>query len=550
MTRKILHSFVILCVLCGMTLLQSAAAAPEESAVNSASEKRQSLPDQKEIDAIIKKVRAQVDRGVGYKGPSLRFEGAGPFNEGLAAVKLNGKWGYIDKRGQIVIEPRFVEEPSRFLLGLAMVKEKDKFGVMDKRGRFVIAPQYASMTGVRTSQGTAYIVSDGALDESRCGLYDDQGQEILPMRYRSIGINGKDSFDARRGDLLTVLHLKNGSRFTVRAVAPLRFVYADLLVDAARPEDTLYSVYAYDSRVKGEHESHVRSKQFLYDGLGRRRGPADCDKLYDASEGRIVFGAQGKYGVMDTHGRVIVEAKYDGVIGPGLCSEGRIAMRKGDKFGYVDASGKEALPFIYEGADGFFGGKAVVAYQKSDAAAVGGEGKNFRFAVIDRAGQEAFSTPYDAIARSYSRDAGQKMKYQKGVNPQPGFVVMKDGRQGFLDENGKELIPPAYDLVTPILTAQGQLFSVMQGRNSYVIDSQSNAVAPKEIYYAISHLSDAMTLQNGAVAYVVDKEGVAKLTGGYYVTASFHEGYATIKGRDAFGYVDRKGRVMPWSVAQ
>ncbi|WP_373563792.1 WG repeat-containing protein [Campylobacter sp. 2018MI34] len=29
------------------------------------------------------------------------------FREGLAGVKLNGKWGLIDKNGKFVIEPKF-----------------------------------------------------------------------------------------------------------------------------------------------------------------------------------------------------------------------------------------------------------------------------------------------------------------------------------------------------------------------------------------------------------------------------------------------------------
>ncbi|EAK1349894.1 WG repeat-containing protein, partial [Campylobacter coli] len=36
-----------------------------------------------------------------------KFDGVGNFSEGLAGVELNGKWGFIDKSGKIVIEPKF-----------------------------------------------------------------------------------------------------------------------------------------------------------------------------------------------------------------------------------------------------------------------------------------------------------------------------------------------------------------------------------------------------------------------------------------------------------
>ena len=45
------------------------------------------------------------------------------FSEGLAGIYLEGKWGYIDKSGQIVIEPQSFESISWFCGGLADFQE-------------------------------------------------------------------------------------------------------------------------------------------------------------------------------------------------------------------------------------------------------------------------------------------------------------------------------------------------------------------------------------------------------------------------------------------
>ena len=37
----------------------------------------------------------------------FKFDGAASFSEGLASVKLNGQWGYINADGETVIEPSF-----------------------------------------------------------------------------------------------------------------------------------------------------------------------------------------------------------------------------------------------------------------------------------------------------------------------------------------------------------------------------------------------------------------------------------------------------------
>ncbi|EGD0008327.1 WG repeat-containing protein, partial [Campylobacter coli] len=36
-----------------------------------------------------------------------KFDYGEYFSEGLAGVKLNGRWGFMDKNGKIVIEPKF-----------------------------------------------------------------------------------------------------------------------------------------------------------------------------------------------------------------------------------------------------------------------------------------------------------------------------------------------------------------------------------------------------------------------------------------------------------
>ena len=53
-----------------------------------------------------------------------------------APVKYNGKWGYIDKTGKFVIEPKF-EGAYPFSEGLAMVKVGKAVGYIDKTGRYI-----------------------------------------------------------------------------------------------------------------------------------------------------------------------------------------------------------------------------------------------------------------------------------------------------------------------------------------------------------------------------------------------------------------------------
>ncbi len=70
-----------------------------------------------------------------------RFEQAGAFREGFAPVSVHGKWGFIDRTGELLIEPQF-DWAESFSEGLAAVREGDRWGYVNRSGAIAIAPQF------------------------------------------------------------------------------------------------------------------------------------------------------------------------------------------------------------------------------------------------------------------------------------------------------------------------------------------------------------------------------------------------------------------------
>jgi hypothetical protein len=73
-----------------------------------------------------------------------RLDGAGDligFSEGLCAMQLvkDGPWGYVDTSGRIVIEPQF-DRAQWFSEGLAVVRKVDGWYFIDKTGATVLGP--------------------------------------------------------------------------------------------------------------------------------------------------------------------------------------------------------------------------------------------------------------------------------------------------------------------------------------------------------------------------------------------------------------------------
>ena len=67
------------------------------------------------------------------------FERAEKFSEGLAAVRIEGKYGYIDPSGKVVIEPQF-DSAGEFNHGIAIAGVEERLGVIDLNGDYAVEP--------------------------------------------------------------------------------------------------------------------------------------------------------------------------------------------------------------------------------------------------------------------------------------------------------------------------------------------------------------------------------------------------------------------------
>ena len=106
-----------------------------------------------------------------------RFDAAGDFADGLAAVSLGGKWGYVGKSGSSVIPFKF-EQAGVFVDGLAKVKLYDKWGFIDKNGSTVIPFKYAMASDF--SDGLAKVNFGGETGYiDKTGEWFDSTEEMM-----------------------------------------------------------------------------------------------------------------------------------------------------------------------------------------------------------------------------------------------------------------------------------------------------------------------------------------------------------------------------------
>lgn len=101
------------------------------------------------------------------------FENPGDFSEGLAPVRVDNKYGFINKQCNFVIQPQY-SGAAGFSEGLAAVENGSSLtGFIDKSGNWVIEPKFRWVSGFH--EGFALILSG-----SKSGYIDRTGKVIWP----------------------------------------------------------------------------------------------------------------------------------------------------------------------------------------------------------------------------------------------------------------------------------------------------------------------------------------------------------------------------------
>ncbi|MBR5334313.1 MAG: WG repeat-containing protein [Alistipes sp.] len=106
----------------------------------------------------------------------FQYEYLDNFSHGLAASNEHGKWGFIDKTGRIVI-PYIYEDVWRYREGLAKVKRNDKWGFIDTKGKIVIPIEYDDVYW-SFKDGLSRMEKSG-----KFGFINRNGEEIIPADY-------------------------------------------------------------------------------------------------------------------------------------------------------------------------------------------------------------------------------------------------------------------------------------------------------------------------------------------------------------------------------
>lgn len=163
----------------------------------------------------------------------------------LLAFEENGRWGYLDSTGAVVLQPRYRAAGS-FSEGMAPVRIGGLYGYINRQGQYVLPPVYAYATQFRAGRAVVW-------PDSTPQLIDHDGHQVpLNATYQQLewqpgldhsGIwvgtlaTGKRHVLAANGQQLSQAVFKrvgalSNNRVVVEGVEPLRNAEGNILTEA------------------------------------------------------------------------------------------------------------------------------------------------------------------------------------------------------------------------------------------------------------------------------------------------------------------------------
>ena len=268
------------------------------------------------------------------------YDYAGYFSEGLAVVKKDDKYGVINKKGKVVIELKFkyIED---FSHGLAVaMADNDLYGFIDHKGAFKIEPKFEyaytfseGLAAVRLPEEESYSYIDINGDAKiktkyeRVGnFYDDRASVQMPNG----GLGVTYGYIDKTGELVIIP--KTDGQQQDLPIEDFSEGFGIMYIE--KGGDKVTSVFVNKA---GEILGNTEYNEvfFFSEGLAYADGgyidstgkyvlttndlPSGNYSFYPAcfSEGivAIVNNATEKYGFADKNGKIIIEPKYDAVLG-------------------------------------------------------------------------------------------------------------------------------------------------------------------------------------------------------------------------------------------
>lgn len=344
--------------------------------------------------------------------------------------------------------------------------------------------------------------------KDKVGVINKEGKVIIDTKYTDIYIpnQSKDVFVCFNGEESKVLDSKGKELFD------------DL--------DEVSCIIISEDTYEMEPNILKYKKDNKY-GLIDLSGKVIADSIYDEisslenKPGSILVKKDGKYGVLDSSGEKIIDTKYNSIKSDEYCSEkdgydktGYIISEKtknGIIYGYVDYTGKIIVEPKYENIS------RALEYDEEDVYLI----------VMNNGKKGVLKNKKQIIKNNF-----QSINYYSLSNI---FVVNKNGKYGFYNNSGKEILKPQYTSYS----VAGKYISVKKDDTTMLYDIHGNLVNSQNYKSIIEVENDSYFIaqhENGEYS-IIGKD--IQIDDKYYgITYAFDDNFIVMNKDSKYGVLN------------
>ena len=522
---------------------------------------------QQDSNLLNKKKKTAEAKIPDYEYPDLQFF----YWLNLNPVKINGKWGFADRSGKVVIQPQYenlsTPDGQRYHNQLIKVCRDNHWGVIDTLGQVVVPLNFDFVCDF---EAPLFRVNWNG----KWGFYNWQEQKLYEIQYDYI-------YDRLNNDATVV---KNDGKYgvinyhTFEVIIPVRYhllpgsgfygslyLCSDKVAVSEKNEGKInYSfsgcgIMGYDGKIfipliynsvdyrpkDALHRVICQGKIGFVDSSGKEIIPAIYDdiKLHEFGKWMKVK-LHGKWGMLSYQGKEILAPKYDDIAWNWLPPT--IARLNG-KWGFLDSNAREVTPFKYDSIYAF--NAKIIPVEI-----------NGKWSFIKTTGKEISPFIYDNIEfrNLYVCRVFRDGKYgifdssEKEIAPaiydsigcwQDTFSFNLNGKWGFMDIKGKILLAPTYDSVSCFINGVASVR--LHGRWGFINKNCELVIPCQYPFDAINPFKEGLAAvrKNGKWGYI-NRAGKIIIPIKYDdTTGAFYGGATGVCIDGKWGIIDSHGRI-------
>ncbi len=343
------------------------------------------------------------------------------FAQQFFPIKVNQKWGLIDKTGKVVVRPTYDAIGDFYQFGYAVVQKEGKVGVMNESGALIVPVNYYDL---QILDSTIFAV---VIDNS-WQIINLQGKIILKDDYEKVNIWNSEYISFSKKGKWGLVHLSG------KSIAP--------------------PVYDHISIYKNIYfKTEANEKYGLIRNNGQILISPSADAIIVQSDSLFFYKKDYKWGAVNQQGKALLQSEWDGfqMIGKSFIQ----LLHDKNTYLYAIHTNKIIAKKKYNGFIPF--SKDKVLFKKRQ-----------HLGVLSDDGKELLSGIYDEI-QPY------------GVSQ---YRVRKKKRWGVIDSDEKTIIPFEFDYISPLqkevcVVRKGALFGIANFKGELIIPAEYDKIELK-----------------------------------------------------------------------